>query len=74
MVWVIISFVNARTRSLRTECSRLLPEGYLVPVLVCGNEMTVRRKKERSKIGLYRWTTLWVQWRKGNRENADYMG
>ena len=51
----IRSLVNAR--SLQLECARVLHESLLVPVLTYGGETMIWREKERSKFGLYRWTT-----------------
>ena len=45
---VISSLVN--TRSLQLECSRVLHELLLMPVLVYGSETVIWREKERSRI------------------------
>ena len=43
----IRSLVNAR--SLQLECTRVLHESLLVPVLTYVSKIMIRRKKERSK-------------------------
>ena len=40
----------ANVRSLQLECSGVLQESLLVPVLTYGNETIIWRKKERSSI------------------------
>ena len=45
---VIRSLVNAR--SLKLECTRVLHESLLVPVLVYGSETMIWREKETSRI------------------------
>ena len=44
----IRSLVNAR--DLLLECARLLHETLLVPVLMYGSEIMLRKKKERCKV------------------------
>ena len=51
----IRSLVNAR--DLQLECASVLRETSFVPVHMCGSEIILRKENERSRIGLYKWTT-----------------
>ena len=58
VVGAFSSLVNAR--DLQLECSRVLHETLLVPVLMHGSEAMLWREKERSRIRAvrhYRWRT-----------------
>ena len=48
VVGAIRSLVNAR--DLQLECSRVLHETLLVPVLMYGSETMLWREKERSRV------------------------
>ena len=51
----IRSLVNAR--SLNLECTRVLHEGFLVPVLLHGSGTMIWSEKDRSWVKAYKWTT-----------------
>ena len=50
----IRSLVNAR--ELELECTRVLHETLLIPILMYGSE-TYERRRRYLELGLYRWTT-----------------
>ena len=49
------SLINAT--DLQFECTRILHEILLVPVLMYGNETMLGRRRIDLDLGLYRWTT-----------------
>ena len=44
-------------KNLQLQCARVLHETLFVPVLMYGSETLLWKEKERSRVGLYRWTT-----------------
>ena len=50
----IRSLINAR--DLQLGCARVLHETLVVPVLMYDSKPMLLREKERSRVGLYRWT------------------
>ena len=57
---VFRSLVNAR--GLKLECTRLLHEALLVPVLLYGSKTMVSEKRKGLGLGLRRWTASEACW------------
>ena len=53
---------HVKARGLQFECARVLHESLLLPAIMYDSETMIWKEKERSRIRLYRWTTLKVCW------------